>query len=106
MKAFTGSKWFPNGLGSYTVTHLGFEAGPTQPVTLQWASYFDAADQVGLSRIWGGIHPTVDDLTGRRVGSQVGTSTWALAQKYFDGSILNSPLSLAARSLDGGNLEV
>jgi hypothetical protein len=39
MTAFTGSKWFPHGLGSYTITRLVNEAGPTQPVTLQWASY-------------------------------------------------------------------
>jgi hypothetical protein len=106
MTAFTGSKWFPGGLGSYTITHLVDEAGPTQPVTLQWASYYDAADQVGLSRIWGGIHPTVDDFTGRRVGSQVGTNTWGLVQKYFDGSILNSPVNLTAHNLDGSNVEV
>jgi hypothetical protein len=106
MTAFTGSKWFPGGLASYTITHLVDEAGPTQPVTLQWASYYDAADQVGLSRIWGGIHPTVDDLTGRRVGSQVGTHTWALVQKYFDGSIIDSPVNLAARNLNGGNMEI
>ena len=71
--AFTGSKWFPNGLGTYTITKLANEVGPTQPVTLQWASYYDAADQVGLSRIWGGIHPPVDDFAGRRVGAEVGT---------------------------------
>jgi hypothetical protein len=56
--------------------------------------------------IFGGIHPPVDDFTGRRIGSQVGTNTWALVQKYFDGSILNSPVNLAARNLDGSNMEV
>jgi hypothetical protein len=106
MTAFTGSKWFPNGLGSYTITHLINEAGPTQPVTLQWASYYDAADQVGLSRIWGGIHPPVDDFAGRRVGAQVGTNAWAVVRKFFDGSIINSPVTLTARKLDANNLEV
>ena len=106
LAAFTGSKWFPGGLGSYTITKLKNEAGPTQPVTLQWASYYDAADQAGVSRIFGGIHPPVDDFTGRRVGSQVGTNTWALAQKYFDGSILNSPVNLTASNLGGSNMEV
>jgi hypothetical protein len=106
MAAFTGSKWFPGGLGTYTITRLGFEAGPVQPVTLQWACYFDASDQAGISRIFGGIHPPVDDFTGRRIGSQVGTNTWALAQKYFDGSILNSPVTLAACKLDASNMEV
>ncbi|HTG44610.1 MAG TPA: hypothetical protein VK633_08775, partial [Verrucomicrobiae bacterium] len=47
MTAVTGSKWFPQGLGSYTLPGLVIEAGPAQPVTLQWASYYDAADQVG-----------------------------------------------------------
>ena len=82
------------------------EAGPTQPVTLQWASYYDAADQVGLSRIWGGIHPPVDDFAGRRVGSQVGKSAWELARKFFDGSVLNSEVHLTTRKLDGNNMEL
>ena len=104
--AFTGSKWFPNGLGSYTITSLGFEYGPMRPVTLQWASYFDAADQAGLSRIWGGIHPPVDDFGGRRVGAQVGSNVWALAQKFFDGSVINSEVRLTTRKLDSNSAEV
>jgi hypothetical protein len=64
-------------------------------VQLQWGTYYDAADQAGLSRIWGGIHPPVDDFTGRRVGSQCGLGAWALAQKYFDGSVTNTPSQLA-----------
>jgi hypothetical protein len=106
MTAFTGSKWFPGGLGVYTLPSLVNEAGPTVPVTLQWASYYDAADQVGLSRIWGGIHPPADDLPGRRVGSQVGTNVWALAKRYFDGTVTNIPIHLAVRKLDGTNAEV
>ena len=106
MTAFTGSKWFPNGLGTFTITKLVNELGPTQPVTLQWASYYDAADQVGLSRIWGGIHPPVDDFTGRRVGSQVGTGVWELARKFFDGSVIDSEVNLTSRKLDVSNMEV
>jgi hypothetical protein len=106
MTAFTGSRWFPNGLGSYTISQLINEAGPTQPVTLQWASYYDAADQVGLSRIWGGIHPPVDDLAGRRVGAQVGLSTWELAQKFFNGSVINSEIVLTTRQLQNHNMEL
>jgi hypothetical protein len=106
MTEFTGSKWFPNGLGSFTITKLLNEAGPTQPVTLQWASYYDAADQAGLSRIWGGIHPPADDFGGRRVGAQVGTNVWKLAQKFFDGSVLNSDILLTATKLDNNNMEL
>ncbi len=104
--AFTGSKWFPNGLGTYTISSLINELGPTKPVTLQWASYYDAADQVGLSRIWGGIHPPADDFAGRRVGAEVGTTAWALVKKFFDGTVANSDVTLATRKLDGNNVEL
>jgi hypothetical protein len=106
MTAFTGSRWFPHGLGTYTLPRLVNEAGPTQPVTLQWASYYDAADQVGLSRIWGGIHPPADDFAGRRVGSEVGRSAWDLAQRFFDGSVINSEIRLSTRQLDGNSVEL
>jgi hypothetical protein len=38
-----------------------FEDGPSVEVHLQWATYYDAADQAGQSRIWGGIHIWPDD---------------------------------------------
>ena len=109
LAAMTGSPFFPGGLGSYTApanTGLDFELGPSQTVQLQWGTYFDAADQAGLSRIWGGIHPPVDDFAGRRAGSQCGQGVWALAQKYFDGSVTNTPITLTMRRLEPGNCEV
>ena len=41
-------------------------------VSLEWATYYDAADQAGQSRLWGGIHIKFDDFDGRRIGAQVG----------------------------------
>jgi hypothetical protein len=67
---------------------LKFEFGPTTDVRLQWATYYDAADQAGISRLYGGIHPRVDDFTGRIVGAQVDAGAWALAAKYFDGTVV------------------
>ena len=101
--------FFPGGMGVYICpsnSFLKFEKGPSQTVEFQWATYFDAADQVGLSRIWGGIHPSIDDLPGRRIGSQVGQSAWMLAQKYFDGSITNAPIILALRQLNATEMEL
>jgi hypothetical protein len=106
MTAITGSKWFPGGLGTYTLPSLVNEAGPTAPVTLQWASYYDAADQVGLSRIWGGIHPPADDFAGRLVGAQVGSNVWTLAKRFFDGTVLDSEVRLGSRKIDGNNVEL
>ncbi|MEY2409982.1 MAG: hypothetical protein QOF48_2652, partial [Verrucomicrobiota bacterium] len=94
LTAITGSPFFPGGMGSYTITNLVNEKGPSAPVTLQWATYFDAGDQVGISRIWGGIHPPADDFSGRRVGSQCGSNVWALAKRYWDGSVTNTPITI------------
>lgn len=71
----TGSPYFPKGLGEYVATaneYLVFELGPSVDVRLQWASYYDAADQAGQSRIYGGIHVVPDDYEGRRIGAEIG----------------------------------
>jgi hypothetical protein len=109
LAAMTGSSFFPGGMATYTApanTGLGFERGPSQPITLQWGTYYDAADQAGLSRLWGGIHPPVDDFAGRRVGAACGRRVWALAQKNFDGSVTAAPITLALRSLNLSECEV
>lgn len=85
----TGSPYFPGGLGEYVAPDhkfLTFEKGPTTEVHLQWASYFDASDEAGQSRLWGSIHIAPDDFGGRRVGHRVGLQATELAAKYFDGS--------------------
>jgi hypothetical protein len=73
---------------------------------LQWGTYFDASDQAGLSRLWGGIHVSVDDLSGRRAGAQCGQGAWALAQKYYDGSVTNTPVALSIHALSPAGCEV
>jgi hypothetical protein len=87
LTGFTGSEYFPGGLAAWTVPAgaLKFEAGPASDVVLQWATYFDAADQAGISRLYGGIHISADDLTGRRVGAECGQAAWAMARRYYDG---------------------
>ena len=105
LTAMTGSPFFPGGLGVYSApanATLTFERGPSQTVSLQWATYFDAADQAGLSRIWGGIHPPADDFGGRVVGAQVGQSAWNLARKYWDASILAEPCRIVEPARTNG----
>ena len=86
LTGFTGSPYFPGGLGEWTIPagSLEFEAGPATDVTLQWAAYADAADQAGLSRLYGGIHVRADDLAGRVMGADIGDAAWAKARTYFD----------------------
>jgi hypothetical protein len=84
--AITGSEFFPGGLDTFVAdanAYLSFEEGPTQTVTLQWATYYDAADQAGISRRFGGIHPFYDDYPGRRTGSKIGKQAWVRAESLF-----------------------
>ena len=75
MTRITGSEFFPGGVGEFLASqnqYLVFEEGPSTDVTLQWATYRDAADQCSLSRIWGGIHAAYDDIPGRKIGIELG----------------------------------
>lgn len=82
----TGDEYFPGGMGEFLAPaneFLVFEDGPTEDVTLQWATYRDASDETSLSRIWGGIHPPADDIPGREIGIKIAASTIKLAEEYF-----------------------
>ncbi len=88
LTAMTGSEYFPGGMFTWTIPagSLKFERGPEHDVELQWATYFDASDQAGISRLYGGIHISADDLNGRLMGSACGRDAWAEANRYFDGT--------------------
>ena len=88
LTALTGDPFFPGGMGEFPIPahdYLVFERGPSVGMTLQWATYRDAADQCSLSRIWGGIHPPADDIPGRLIGEKVGRGAFRLARSLFDG---------------------
>jgi hypothetical protein len=87
LTAFTGSSYFPGGLYEIPVPRgaLKIEHGPSRDLTLQWATYFDAADAAGTSRLFMGIHVPPDDFAGRRVGAQCGKAAWELALRHYDG---------------------
>jgi membrane-associated phospholipid phosphatase len=87
LTSMTGSEYFPGGLAERTITAGTFkiENGPNADLVLQWATYYDAADQAGQSRLFGGIHVQADDFTGRMLGSICGKDAWALAQRYYAG---------------------
>ncbi|MEM1215417.1 MAG: MopE-related protein [Bacteroidota bacterium] len=86
MTAITGDAFFPGGVGEFVAPEdefLVFEDGPSEDITLQWATYRDASDQCSLSRIWGGIHPPIDDIPGRRIGIEIGTDGFVKARSLF-----------------------
>lgn len=100
----TGSSSFPGGFGHHTIASysMQIDLGPSAAVDLQWNTYYDAADQAGQSRRWGGIHPGEDDYTARIIGSQVGKSAFALAEKYWNGTIVHELMEPIV-TMSGGN---
>ena len=84
---FTGDAFFPGGLGEFhfeAYDYLDFGLpGPTKDMSLQWATYIDAANQSALSRIWGGIHPPIDDIPGRKIGVKVADQAFRKADALF-----------------------
>lgn len=89
----TGTPYFPGGLGIFDAIQnefLVFEEGPSETIELQWATYRDASDQCSLSRIWGGIHPPIDDVRGRLIGRKIGIESYNLSLDYFNGTLSNT----------------
>ena len=41
-----------------------------------------------MSRIWGGIHPPVDDIPGRLIGEKIGKKAFSYAEDFFNGRII------------------
>jgi len=87
MTRLTGSEYFPGGMAVYTCAQnqfLVFEDGPSQTFDFQWATYYDAADNSGQSRVYGGIHPDIDDFPGRELGAQVAAKAHGRAMALFE----------------------
>ena len=84
LKLFTGSEDF--GASVEIDFFLFEEQSPDAPVILEWDTFDEAADEAGLSRIYGGIHFDDGDINGRILGEEVGAAVFELAQTYIDGT--------------------
>jgi hypothetical protein len=102
---FTGTPNFPGGYHSHTfpANSMQIDRGPSAAVKLGWTTYFDAADQAGQSRRWGGIHVAPDDFHGRIIGAEIGKTAYALASSYWDGSLSERPLPVEIEMHANGN---
>ncbi len=86
LERITGDPFFPGGMGEFVAEaneFLVFEDGPSETITLQWATYKDASEQTSLSRIWGGIHPPADDIPGRLIGTDIAIDAFNFAENLF-----------------------
>ena len=79
----TGTPFFPGGLRVQEAPKLHFEFDNSEGFDFHWATYFDASDVSGISRIYGGIHASYDDLPAREIGSKVGQKALEKAREFF-----------------------
>jgi hypothetical protein len=85
LKRFTGSDAFG---ASYTKQAHSMQLEPTLPfadLTLRWPTFSDAADEAGISRIYGGIHFDNANVAGKDLGRKVGALAFDTAQQYWRG---------------------
>jgi len=83
LELLTGSPYWPGGLAEWPAPlnqFLVFEDGPSQSFSLQWATFMDASNESALSRMWGGIHPPMDDAPSRLIGKHVGINAFHFAE--------------------------
>jgi hypothetical protein len=64
----------------------GYEPGvPAQDVTLRWATFTEAAEQEGISRLYAGVHFTSGDTDGQSMGRRAAALVWERARALFAG---------------------
>ena len=86
LQYYTGSDYF-GGAIAFSPGESRFEPGitPTETVTLEWDTFSEAADEAGMSRLYGGIHFSEGDLNGRQLGREVGSAVIEQTQFYLNG---------------------
>ncbi len=86
LKLFTGSDSF-GGSVTFEPGESRFEPGltPGDETTLAWNTFTNAADEAGISRIYGGIHFDDGDLNGRTLGREVGQSVLDQTLLFING---------------------
>ena len=83
---FTGSDAFG---ASYTKPARSMAVEPTLPaadLTLSWPTFTAAAEEAGLSRIYGGIHFDAANQAGLALGRAVGALVFEKARAYWEGA--------------------
>lgn len=88
LELFSGSDAFGGSI-SFGTGESRFEPGvtPTSNTTLAWNRFSIAADEAGLSRLYGGIHFDDGDINGRTLGQEVAASVFAQALFYINGGV-------------------
>lgn len=83
MRRFTGSDEFG---GEVTIHQLAFEGITLDPpIVLHWDTFTQAAQEAGISRLYGGIHFRDGNINAQNQGKWIGASCWTKANQLFQG---------------------
>lgn len=93
LERFTGSDDF-GAVISFEVGESSFEPGvtPQETVILEWETFSEAADEAGISRLYGGIHFDDGDLNARELGREVGESVWERTQSVIAPNVVKGTI--------------
>ena len=84
LKLFTGSDHFGEG-AVMKAGSIKIESNtPAKDVKLHWDTFTDAAEEAGISRLYGGIHFQSGNRVGQRMGRAVAQQVWNRAQELFN----------------------
>ncbi len=88
LQLFTGSDEF-GGFVTFEPGESRFEPGitPAETITLEWETFSEAADEAGISRLYGGIHFEDGNLNGLELGLEVGAAAFQQTQFFINGGV-------------------
>ncbi|NES03976.1 MAG: calcium-binding protein [Okeania sp. SIO2F4] len=88
LERFTGSDDFGASV-SFGAGESRFEpeVTPDEPLVLEWETFSEAADEAGISRLYGGIHFDDGDINGRELGREVGESVWSATESLISPNV-------------------
>lgn len=58
---------------------------PAKDIVLKWETFTEAAEESGISRLYGGIHIHSGNIEGQKLGRKVGKIVFLKAEKLFKG---------------------
>jgi hypothetical protein len=92
LSSWTGSDHFGDSV-TFAPDSSKIEPGitPARPVVLKWETFTDAADEAGISGLYGGVSFRRADLAGRQLGRLVASTVWTKVQSYLDGTAKPMP---------------
>src|SRR5690606_20245623 len=85
----------PDYNASVTIDSLFVDQREIEPVVLSWATYAEAGDEDGYSRLPNGVHFRSGWKAGQDLGNNVASKVMGKAQHYFDGEAKPCAMVLA-----------